>query len=1030
MCISTDVRNDWENIDVLQRNRMKSRSWFVPYSKKDNALTYQRGLSDSYILLNGMWSFYFAESPSEIPRYCVDENHSIENWDKIIVPSNWQLEGYDVMHYTDFHYPFPIDPPNVPTKNPTGVYKRKFIIPKGWKNKRVILRFEGVDSAFHIWVNGAKAGYSQGSRLNSEFDITSLIKDTENDLTVIVYKWSDGSYIEDQDMWWLSGIFRDVALIAREPVHVYDCFIKGDIDDNYENGKLDIEVDIFNSKTEGIKGYRLGFELLDDFNSKIMEAEVADINIESEKQETINVRYDIGGPKKWTAEMPNLYTLLIELKDSKGEVIEIISQRVGFRKVELKNGLINVNGVPIMLKGVNRHDYHPDLGRYVTYEIMKQDIVMMKKHNINAVRTSHYPNNPMFYDLCDEFGLYVISEADLECNGFEFIGNIHMISDDEAWEKAYVDRIERTVHKDKNHPSIIMWSLGNEAGFGRNFVKAAKACREIDDTRLVHYEEDRNAEVSDVYSTMYTKVEDLIKLGELENTDKPHIVCEYAHAMGNGPGGLKDYWDVFYKYDRLQGGFIWEWIDQGIRQQDSNGNEYFAYGGDFGDEPNNSNFVIDGIVMPDRKPSPGLIEFKKVIEPIRVEALDLQNGRLLIHNLYDFLSLDHCLLTWNITKEDIILKSGCKCLSGFTSKNKKEIILDYDIADIINSQYDYWLNISFVLNSKVSWGEVGHVIAWEQFKITEGKSRLSGGSFYPLMVEEENNEIIIRGRDFEIDFHKIYGNITKWKYNGIDLFIDGPRLNLWRATIDNDMHAAKVWRDKFLHMLQEKVCRINYGIHDNLVKVEIETKIAPPAYAWGIKCNICYLIDGNGVVTIKTKGQPYGETPDMIPRIGFKTRINKGFENATWYGRGEGENYVDSKEASPFGIYSKHVEDLYTPYIYPQENGNRSDVKWVSLTDKRGIGLIVVGEELINFSAHYYETEDFEKAKHTVDLKKKDFITFNIDHKQNGLGSASWGQEQLPQHKLELKPFEFTIALKAFSKEEVSEKELSKTLDL
>lgn len=1028
MCSFTDLRNDWENINVLQKNRMISRSWFVPYSRKNNALTYQRGLSDYFVLLNGIWNFYYFESPAEVPKDCVNENYNLDDWDKIIVPSNWQLEGYDKMHYTDLHYPFPIDPPNVPTKNPTGVYKRKFTIPRDWEKEKIILRFEGVDSAFHVWVNGAKVGYSQGSRLSSEFDITNFIKEAENDLTIIVYKWSDGSYIEDQDMWWLSGIFRDVALIARKPVHVYDCFIKGDLDDNYKNGKLDITVDIFNSKIETINNYKIHFELLDKFHRQVMEAEVANISIEGEKQGRINIKYDIKSPKKWTAETPNLYNLLISLKDSKGEIIEIIPQRIGFRKIEVKNGLININGVPIMLKGVNRHDHHPDLGRSTTYEIMKQDIVMMKKHNINAVRTSHYPNNSSFYDLCDEFGLYVVAESDLECHGFEFIGNIHMISDDETWQGAYVDRIERTVHRDKNHPSIIIWSLGNESGFGRNFVEAAKVCREIDDTRLVHYEEDRNAQVSDVYSTMYTRVEDLIKLGELQNTDKPHIVCEYAHAMGNGPGGLKDYWDVFYKYDRLQGGFIWEWIDHGIRQKDLNGNEYFAYGGDFGDEPNNSNFVIDGLVMPDRKPSPGLIELKKVIEPIKVEALDLQNGKLLIHNLYDFISLDHCLLTWNITKEDIILKSGCTCLASFISKKKKEIILDYSIADIIDPQCDYWLNISFVLNSKASWGEVGHIIAWEQFKISEGKSRFNKSNANPVMVNEENNEIMICGRDFKIGFHKIYGNITKWQYNGIDLFIDGPRLNFWRATIDNDMHASKVWREKFLHLLQEKVCSVDYEIYENMVKLEIETKIAPPAFAWGIKCKVSYLIDGNGVVTIKTKGQPYGETPDMIPKIGFKAKLNESLENATWYGRGDGENYSDSKEATPFGIYSKHVEDLYTSYVYPQENGNRTDVKWVSLTDNRGTGVLVVGEDLINFSAHYYEIEDFERAKHTIDLKKRDFITFNIDYMQNGLGSASWGQEQLPQHKLELKPFEFTIALKAFSKEEVSEKELSKTL--
>ncbi|WP_432667646.1 beta-galactosidase subunit alpha [Wukongibacter baidiensis] len=1020
--------NDWENIDVLQRNRMKSRSFFVPHDDVNRALTYEKGMSSSFLLLSGIWHFYYADSPAEIPRECTDKNYSTHNWNKINVPSNWQLEGYDKMHYTDYHYPFPIDPPNVPTQNPTGVYKRKFTIPIGWKNKRVILRFEGVDSAFHVWINGAEAGYSQGSRLSSEFDITDLIKADENDLTVIVYKWSDGSYLEDQDMWWLSGIFRDVSLICRESVHVFDYFVRTDLDDAYKNAELDVTVEILNSQTEVIKDHEVCFELLDEFHAKVMGAKVSEINVDGGENRRINIKYDIKDPKKWTAEAPNLYNLLIVLKDSNGQTIETISQRVGFRKIEIKNGLITVNGTAIMLKGVNRHDHHPDLGRVVTYEIMKQDIIMMKKHNINAVRTAHYPNSPDFYDLCDEFGLYVIDESDLECNGFELIGNISMLSDDINWQKVYVDRTERMVHRDKNHPSIIMWSLGNESGFGRNFVEAAKVCKEIDDTRLIHYEEDREAEISDVFSTMYTRVEDLIKLGELKDIDKPHIICEYAHAMGNGPGGLKEYWDAFYKYERLQGGFIWEWIDHGIRQRDEKGNEYFAYGGDFGDEPNNSNFVIDGLVMSDRKPSPGLIELKKIIEPIRVEVLDIHKGKFLIHNLYDFNSLDHCLLTWNITKEDTILKSGCTSLSGFRSKKKKEITLDYSMSDIIDSRYDYWLNISFVLNRKVSWADVGHEIAWTQLKILEGKNQPNKRNENPIVVEEENNEIIINGMNFKVAFHKIYGNITKWKYNGMDLIIDGPKLNFWRAQIDNDMHVSKEWKEKLLHLLQEKVFSVDYKIYDNMVKLDIQAQIAPPTFKWGMKCNFSYLINGNGVITIKTKGKPYGEVPSMIPKIGFKTKINQSLENVTWYGRGDGESYSDSKEANPFGVYTKYVEDLYTPYVYPQENGNRTDVKWVSLTDTRGMGLLVVGEEPINFSAHYYEAEDFEKAKHTVDLKKRDFISFNIDYMQNGLGSASWGPEQLPQYKLELKPFEFTIALKAFSKEEVSEIELSKEL--
>lgn len=1030
--------NDWENIELLHRNRLKSRSYFFGYDKLCNALTYDRGLSKGFKLLNGTWKFKYTESPYETPKNFFKSDFDTSQWDTIKVPGNWQLQGYDNPHYTDIIYPFPVEPPYVPSENPTGLYKRDFFIPESWDSSQIILRFDGVDSAFRVWVNGIEIGYSQGSRLSSEFDITDKINHGENSLSVQVYKWSDGSYIEDQDMWWLSGIFRDVYLISRPKLHINDIFIKTDLDDSYINSTLSIDITLENLLDMDASNYEMEFNLLDGNKEDIIEKQyIKNINLKNKDESNFKLTIPIENPQKWSAESPYLYHLIITLKNSNKGVIEIVPQKIGFRKIELKNGNLLVNGVAIKFKGINRHDAHTDLGRVAPLHWMIDDLVKMKQNNINAIRTSHYPNNPIFYDLCDEYGFYLIAETDLEAHGFEELEDSKHVSKNPAWMNAYVDRIERMVEREKNHPSIILWSLGNESKFGCNQKAMYEWCHNRDNTRLVHYEEDRNAEAADVVSTMYSTVEKLIELGEMKDMKKPHIVCEYCHSMGNGPGGLKEYWDTFYKYNRLQGGFVWEWIDHGIRTYDENGKEYYSYGGDFGDEPNNSNFCCDGLIKPDHTPSPALAELKKIIEPLRFEKVNLNEGKIKLTNLYDFINLDHLNICWNVTSDGQVISNGTIPTPKIAPKESCIITIPYKLPHLLQGATDYWLNISFKLNKDTNWAKCGHEIAWTQYLIpvkSENFITININEMPNLKITSSDILLEITGCDFKIVFDKIRGYIKHCIYSGDELFLAGPKLNFWRAPIDNDMYILENLRKQCMHIMQHRIDSFDYHIiSKNLIEVKILSHIAPPTLVdWSIQSQYTYKIYGSGDIILNITGQmigPKDKFPEVLQRIGLNLELPKDLNRVTWYGRGDGESYADSKYANPFGIYEKTVKDLYFSYVYPQENGNRTDVKWVSLTDERGKGILFCGEDQnINFSAHYNSTEDFEKAKHLNELIERDRIYLHIDHKQNGLGSNSCGPKPMGNAKLIPCDFNFTIRIKPYSINEISPINLSKQI--
>ena len=1012
---------DWENQNLLHKNRMKARVNFYTYGDKESALTFMRGRSEGFKLLNGIWKFSYYENPKFVPSNFYTEEFDTDKLDDIDVPSCWQLKGYGQMQYTDEGYPFTVNAPNVPSENPTGVYIREFYLNKDEVKKQNIIRFDGVDSIFYLYINGKEVGMSKGSRLTAEFDVTDYVREGVNKIAVKVLQWSDSSYIEDQDMWWLSGIFRDIFIVSRDKVSIHDIFVKTHLDPEYKDAKLEINLEL-NNLMEAIE-VEIEYTLLDAKNKVVAEDQKT---MTLDKKGSLKNIIDIKNPSKWTAETPNLYSLLITLKV--GDKEQVVSQKVGFRKIELKDGNFYLNGKYFMLKGVNRHDHDPKTGRTVSRERIKKDLLLMKQHNINAVRTAHYPNDPYFYDLCDELGLYVMAETDLESHGFMWVKDLSRLTCDPTWKDAYVERIERAFHREKNHASIIFWSMGNESGFGENMRAMVAKCKELDDTRLIHYEEDREGEVVDIISTMYSRVEKMEEYGKNPHS-KPRVVCEYAHAMGNGPGGLKEYQDIFYKYKSIQGGFIWEWIDHGIETEDETGDIYYLYGGDYGDYPNNSNFCIDGLVFPDQKPSPGLIEYKKIIEPVKISEKNLKLGEVKIKNMYDFISLDHLELKWEVVAGETLLESGVADIDGIYPGNEGVVKIPITDIDMNLVNTDYYLNFSVVTKKTCSWAIAGHELTKEQlllpFKL-EGEYSKKTNKGVRFEVFEDDHNFLVKGEDFEFNFCKVRGKLLSYKLKGREVIEKAPFFNMWRAPIDNDMYIKEIWTKNYFKQMQESVRSIETEITDEYIELIVEARVAPPVFEYGYDISYRYRIYNTGILEIGLEGIPKNEFPTMIPKLGLQLGINKNYENVSWYGRGEGESYCDSKLANQFGVYRKNVDELFTNYIYPQENGNRTDTNWVTFTTHKGDGLFVKSDRSIDFSAHFYTMEDLESATHSNKLKKRDLITLNLDYAQNGLGSNSCGQEQLPAYRLDAKEFKYNIIFVPFSKDEIDEVELNK----
>ena len=1013
----------WENHQIDGINRMPARAHFLTFPSKEKALLNNNRYTHAFKNLNGVWKFMFLDAPEYSPEGFFNSDFDVTSMDDITVPGNWQLQGYGKMHYSDLWYNFPINPPYVPTENPTGIYKRTFFVDESYRDKKIIIRFCGVDSAYHLWINGKEVGYSKVARNESEFDITDIIRvGEENDVTVRVYQWSDGTYLEDQDMWWESGIFRDVELIGVPKNGINDYKVVADLDDKYKNGLFKVET--YLRTTEEVS---VNFELVDKDENVILNQTV------SAKDGKAILNATIENVKHWTAETPYLYKLFMTVEKN-GEIIEVIPQNVGFRNIRLNGETFLVNGVAIKFKGVNRHDYSPQNGRVVSREEMEKDIILMKQFNINAIRTSHYPNSYYLYDLCDEYGMYLIAETDLECHGFELTGDYKWITDDPSWELAYVSRMTRMIERDKNHPAIIFWSLGNESAFGCNFRKMTEVAHEMDATRLVHYEGDFDVESADVYSTMYTWIENpkkpYLMKDIIEKSKKPHIHCEYCHAMGNGPGNLKDYQDLVYAHDKLQGGFIWEWFDHGIESFTESGEKYYRYGGDFGDDPSNKDFCIDGLIMPDRTPSPGLYEYKKVIEPITTTVVDIKEGIINLLSRYDFANLDRFNLVYKIMEDDVIIQTGFMHVPSILARENKNITLGYDLSTIkVKAGAHYYLNISYQLREDTMYAPAGHELATAQFALPLAKEGLKVEVTGNLTVEKQHTTLHVEGANFALDFNLVNGNLMNIVRDGMQVLSKGPRLTLWRAPISNDMEMIdKLKKVYFLHLEHEVVMNIDYHMEENVLKFVVDTINSTTNSAWHFKTRYEYTVCPTGDILIDIEGTPSGRidlAPDMLPRIGVSMHLDKSMEHVRYFGMGPGENYADSKEAAQMGLYTNTVDGLFTNYVIPQENGNHMGCKWVSMTNNRGMGLVASTQDDFNFSASWYEDKDLDEAKHTCDLQKRDYIVFNVDYKQNALGSNSCGQWQLDKYRAKFENFKLAFRLTPFNNKEVLDKHLA-----
>ncbi len=1009
---------DWENPSLVALNRMAHRAFTVPFANADAALTGEELLSPFYKLLNGAWKFAFYSCPEAVEEDFFSEDFDCCQWDNIEVPSHWQMKGYSHPHYSNITYPFPKNPPRVPSENPTGCYVRDFEVPAAWMDKQLLLKFDGVDSFYYVWVNGQFAGMSKGSRNAAEFDITELVHSGSNRIAVQVMQWSDGTYLEDQDMWWLSGIFRNVSLCAVPKVDIYDIFAKGTPDAKGKSGLLEVDMVLRNFSGSAAGEISVEAELFDPFRRKVfsepLRGELS--QIASGKAEKLSLKGKISDPALWSAETPVLYTLILALKNSGGSVLEYKSLKVGFRSVKIQKGIFTINGSRVLLRGVNRHEFDTALGRALTADVVEQDLLILKQHNVNAIRTSHYPNMPFFYDLCDKLGFYVLCEADLETHGFGYEEGKNP-SMWQEWESACVDRMEAMVEAHKNHPSIIIWSLGNESGYGCNHKAMAEYTRNRDKSRPIHYEQDQNGEISDMISRMYTSETASLNLAKEYEGVKPFVLCEYAHAMGNGPGGLEDYMQSFLAHPGMMGGFVWEFCDHGIRtvsEEDKYGNchEYYAYGGDFGDTPNDSNFVADGLVFPDKTPSPGMIELKKVYAPVRCEAVDLEKGVIRVNNMYAFSTLEHLQISWSLSENGTVLQSGI--LPSLTTAPGKsgELTIPFTLPEP-QAGAEYFLNVTFLLASDLPWAKAGFEVAWGQFQLEVKTPAVAvnavGASLPEVEFTETAHAIYVSANDSVVEFDRYQGVITNWEVGGVPMMERGPRFNLFRAYTDNDRlygYGIRVW-DKanyidMRHHLTEVAADPGKGT------ILVRSRVAAPGSGRdGIICEYLYTFHKDGSFTLELHGSVEGEL-SYFPRLGFQMFIPEEMDRIQWFGLGPGESYCDTMTAQKVGLFKAGVDQLYTPYVMPQEDGNRSEVRRAAFYDLHMGGFAVCKTtDNFNFSIHRFTPEAAHKAAHPHEIEFSDSLCLNLDWKVQGIGSSSCGPLVADRYTLQEKDFRF-----------------------
>jgi beta-galactosidase len=1021
----------WEDPALTAINRLPMRATLYPFPDAGTARTLDRAKSPWFKLLNGDWRFRIHKRPEDATNADVAVETDRSAWAEVAVPGNWTLQGYGSPHYTNVQMPFTEEPPRVPKANPTGIHALEVDVPKTWKGRRIVIHFGGAESVLCVYVNGRFVGAGKGCRLPSEFDITDHVKAGRKNLVcAVVVKWSDATFIEDQDQWWMAGLHREVYLYSTAPVFTSDLFAVGSLENNYCDGRLKLAVKVgFPEQAE--EGWSVRARLYDPAGKAVFNL-VSPVEVRSGpggSRFRLQACFDepVKKPLPWSAESPSLYKIVVTLRDPNGREIDSTAARVGFRSVEVRDRQLLVNGKRVMIHGVNRHDHDDTKGKALDRETMRLDALTMKRLNFNAVRCSHYPNDPYWLDVCDELGLYVIDEADLEAHAY-----YQVLGHESEWAIPFLDRAVRMVERDKNHASIILWSLGNETGYGANQDAMAAWVRSRDPSRPLHYEPgiwdqgynsenqagnsiyESGAKVTDIVCPMYAHPDTLIEWATDESHPdrrRPLIMCEYSHAMGNSNGGLADYYDLFEKYPGLQGGFIWEWIDHGILRAGPDGKPYWAYGGDFGDTPNDLNFCCDGLVWPDRTPHPGTAEFKHLAQPIKVSSFDRKNLVAKISNRQCFLNSGWIRISWELKVSGKILARGILPPSKIAPGETAALPVRLPPFEISKGQ-EAFLNFSYAAAAKTAWCGRGHVLGWDQVSLGGAASvtapaviRRKGDE---LQLGQDSGDVTVRGSSFDLRFSKSSSQLVQFRCGGEDILVSGPELQIWRAATDND--GIKGWTGQGGKPLGRWLAA---GIPEAVVK-QSPIRVVPlktggvqvicrhmascVASATAVRFQHVYTIRPDGTILVENVFTVDKMLADL-PRLGVRLVLAPGFENLAWFGRGPFENYWDRKRAAMVDRYSDTVAGQYIPYILPQEHGNHTDTRWLTLDNGR-TSLRIAALGPLEFSASHFKAEDLFAAFHTYDLRPRPETILSMDFRQRGLGTASCGPDTFAPYRI------------------------------
>lgn len=1017
----------WQDPEVNQINKLPARAHFIPFATLEQARAEDKWQSSMLQSLNGMWKFNLAQNPTERPYWFFKDDFDTRKWDEIKVPANWQLEGYDYPIYVNVKYPHAATPPLIQDDyNPVGSYKRTFTIPENWSGKEVVIHFGAASSMLNVWVNEQFVGYSEDSKTPAEFNITKFLKPGENSLAVEIFRWCDGSYLEDQDFWRMSGITRDVYLMVRNEQQIQDFRVNSGLDETYTNGVFSVNIDVLN--------------LGESASSTVVEAVLNDggTAVETFSKELTagktSVVFDANIPnvKQWSAEIPNLYELIITLKNG-DNIVEIIRQDVGFRTSEIKNGNLLINGKYVYLKGVNIHEHNDKTGHYQDKETMLLDIKLMKEHNLNAVRTSHYPQPELWYELCNKYGLYLVDEANIESHGMGY--GPKSLAKDSTWKEAHLYRTRNMFERDKNQPSVIIWSLGNEAGNGVNFYATYDYLKSVDKTRPVQYERSELEYNTDIICPMYARIRNMEEYAK-SNPNRPYIQCEYAHAMGNSVGNLQDYWDVIEKYPALQGGFIWDWVDQGLLATDSAGVKFWKYGGDFGPDtvPSDGNFCNNGLVDPDRGAKPQLLEVKKVYQHVGFTPVNLKNGTVSIKNKYAFLNLSNFNFEWEIIGDGKIVDSGK--LADLNLEPDQSANVNIPVKVQAEAGVEYFMTIKAKLKNDWSLVKAGAEMAAEQFELplSVPAQKMNKADFADVTLQENENAATISGEGFSIAFDKKAGVMSSFKKGETEMLLSGPIPNFWRAPTDNDFgngldKRSRVWRSagetrKVSSVVVAQKSKNSAEVVFNFDLVNDKNEVIA-------NYKSTYTVYGSGDVVVDNQFNMTQKDLPEIVRMGMNLQMPRNFDQMSWLGRGPQESYWDRKTAAFVGLYKGSVADQYWAYLRPQENGNKTDVRWMTITDQSGNGLLFAGMPLLEVSAHHNLLIDFESMertdgrqrdgdvvvnRHINDVKPRDLTSVNIDYKQMGVGGDdSWGARTHEQYRLTDTKYNYSFRMRAIS---------------